>query len=433
MNWKQLAVLLGAALCGPARADDLATIYREALATNAQYDAAKAQYAAIRERVPEAVSGLLPSVSVSANSLWNDNNSNTLQRQQYNSNGYSVTLTQPLWRTQNWLALRQARSQVVQAKAQLDLAQEELLIRTAQAYFDVLYAEDASNAVKEQHRANFELLQQAKRNFEVGGAPITDVRDAEAREALVGAQEISARNDVASKTQVLRQLISRDPGPLARLRSGVQLTSPVPNAGAPWEQAAETANAAVMAAEAALEVAQGETSRTRAGRLPTIDLVATHGVTKSATDITVGTDLHADTIGVQLSLPIYAGGGPSAKIRESLALVHKATADLNDARRTSVLAAEQAYLGATSGLAQVKAFERAFAASQVALEANKRGVEAGNRINLDVLDAQQQLAQTQRDLAKARYDTILALLRLKAAAGSLSDADIDEVNTLLER
>ena len=433
MNGKCVALLAGAALSGLARADDLATIYREALANNAQYQSAQAQFAAVRERVPESLASLLPFVSVSANSLWNDNNSNTLQRQQYNSNYYTVSLTQPVWRAQNLVALHEARSQVEQAKAQLDQAQQELLLRTAQAYFDVLYAQDALNTFREQRAAYLQQMQQATRSVEVGAAAITDQRDAEARYALVTAQEISARNEVATKTQALRQIIDRDPGRLAGLRSGVTLASPVPDTLPPWENAAETGNTAVMAAEAALEAAELEAKKARVGRLPTVDLVATHGLSKSLTNITVGTDLHADTVGVQISMPIYAGGGTSAKVRENVHLVHKASADLEDARRTSVLAAEQAYLSATSGLAQVKALEHAVEAAQTALEANKLGVQVGSRINVDVLNAQQELAVTRRDLAKARYDTLLGLLRLKAAAGSLGAADVDEVNALLEK
>ncbi|MGC1459590.1 MAG: TolC family outer membrane protein [Steroidobacteraceae bacterium] len=428
---KCVALLLSAAAWSCARADDLAMIYRDALANNAQYQSAEAQYRAVREHVPESVAALLPAVSVAANTLWNDNNSNTLGRQQYNSNYYAVTLTQPVWRPQNFLALDEARSQVVQAQAQLDLAQHELLVRTAQAYFDVLFARDALNTFKEQGAAYQEQLQQASRNFEVGAAPIMDLRDAEARFALVTAQEISASNDLASKMQVLRQITDKEPGPLVGLRAGVVLASPVPDTVGPWETAAQSNSAAVLAAEAALAASRLEVRRIRAEGLPTVDLVMSHGLSKSASSITVGQDLHADTVGIQVSVPIYSGGGSSAKVRENLALVDKAQADLEDAQRSGVLAVEQAYLGATSGLSQVKALQRAVAAAQTALESNKRGVQVGTRAGVDVLNAQQELSVTKRDLAKARYDTVMYMLRLKAAAGSLGAADLDEVNGML--
>jgi outer membrane protein len=419
------------ALCGFARADDLATVYQMALVHNAQYRAAEAQYASVQQRVPESAAAMLPSVSVSANTLWNDNNSNTLLHQQYNSNGYTVSLVQPVWRAQNNITLHQARTLVDQASAQLDLAREELLVHTAQAYFDVLYAQDALNTIKEQRAADLQQLEQASRSFDIGAASITDVRDAKAHYDLLTAQEISATNEVASKTQVLRQIINQDPGPLAPLRAGVVLKNPEPDTLGPWEEAAQSTNPSVVAAQAAVEAAQQEARKARAGHLPTVDFVATHGYSTSATNITVGTDLHANTVGIQFSVPIYSGGGTLAKVRENVALVDKANADLEDARRSGVLAAQQAYLGATSGLAQVKALTEAVKSAQIALESNKRGVAVGARINIDVLNAQQALAVTERDLAKARYDTLMALLHLKASAGSVGGVDIDEVNALL--
>jgi outer membrane protein len=428
---KCIAGWMTLALCSFARADDLATIYQMALVNNAQYRAAEAQYASIRQKIPESAAGLLPAVSASANTTWNDNNSNTLDHQQYNSNGYTVTLIQPVWRAQNNITLHESRTLVEQAAAQLDQAREELLIHTAQAYFDVLYAQDALNTIKEQRAADLQQLEQASRSFDIGSASITDVRDAKAHYDLLTAQEIGASNDVASKTQVLRQIINQDPGSLSPLRPGVVLKSPVPDTVGPWEAAAQSTNAAVVAAEAAVLAAQQEASKARAGHLPTVDLVATHGFSSSATNITVGTDLHANTVGIQFSVPIYSGGGTLAKVRENVALVDKANADLDDARRSGVLAAQQAFLGATSGLAQVRALTEAVKSAQIALESNKRGVAVGARINIDVLNAQQALAVTERDLAKARYDTLMALVHLKAAAGTLGGTDVDELNQLL--
>ena len=416
---------------GVARADDLATLYRKALANNTQYRSAEAQYTATREKVPESVASFLPSISLAANSLWNNNESNTLGRQQYNSNYYTVQLSQPLWRPGNLLTLDQARLLVVEAQAQLDRAQQDLLVHMAQAYFDVLLAQDTLTTLRDQGAADLQQLQQATRSFVIGAAPITDKSDAEARYALVTAQEIGANNDLESKRQVLRQIIGTEPGPLAQWHAGVALASPVPDRLSPWEEAAQTNNPTVIGAQAAFEVARLETKRSRASYLPSIDLIATHGMSNSQTDIVVGQRLHQDTVGVQLSLPIYAGGGPSAKSRENLALLEKAHADVDDAQRSSVLAADQAYLGVTSGLVLVRALEHALAASQTAVESNRRGVDVGARLVLDVMNAEQQVAATKRDLAKARYDTVMSLLRLKAAAGSLNTADIDDVNALL--
>lgn len=431
MSGKWMAVLLGLVVGCHARADDLSSIAHEALAKNARYRAAEAQYNSVREHVPQSLASLLPSLAVTANTFWNDETINTLGRLQYNSNGWTVTLTQPVWRPQSLIALDEARAEVVRAGAQLNVAREDLLVHAAQAYFDVLYAEDVLSSFKEERAADLQQLQQAKRSFEVGSAPITDVRDAEARYALVVARELSASDEVESKRQVLRQIIDRDPGPLAGLRPGAVLTGPVPDSLHPWEAAAQTDNAAVLAAQAALDAAHLEARKARAGRLPTVDLVATHGFSRSPLNIEVGQTTHADSVGIQVSMPIYAGGGPSAKIREDLDLIEKAHADLDDARQSSVLDAHQAYLGASSGLALVRALRNAVTAGQTAVESNQRGIQVGARMRVDVLNAQKDLAETRRDLAKARYGTIMWLLKLKAAAGALSGTDINEVNALL--
>jgi outer membrane protein len=424
-----LALSLG--LAGAARADDLATVLRAALENNAQYLSAQAQYAAVQERVPQSRALLLPSVSVSGNATWNDNNSNTLGIQHYNSSAYTVTLTQPLWRQQNNDALHEAHSALDQARAQLALAQQDLSIHTAQAYFDVLYAQDALSTFRAQRTANQQQLDQAQRSYEIGTATITDVRDAKARLDLVTAQAISAVNEVASKSNVLRQLIGQDAGELVPLRPGVTLMSPSPDSLPPWEKAAENNNPSVIAGQAALDAARFEMDKTRDARLPTVDLVATHGFNDSPTTIQVGQENHDDTVGIQVTVPIYSGGGTTAHIRETRNLEKKANADLEDARRNSVLSAQQSYLGATSGLAQISALEEAVKSADVSLQANVRGQAVGTRLNIDVLNAQQQLSVTERDLAKARYDTVMSLLRLKAAAGSLRPEDIYEVNALL--
>jgi outer membrane protein len=425
------AFIASLGMIGFARADDLATIYHKALENNAQYLSAQAQFAAVQDRVAVSVATLLPAVSMSANTTWNNNNSNTLGPQQYNSHAYTVTLTQPLWRQQNALAVSEARSAVDQAKAQLALAQQDVTIHTAQAYFDVLYAEDALNTYREQLSANLGQLEQAQRSYDIGTATITDVREAKSRFDLVTAQEISAINEIASKSSVLRQLIHQDPGELVPLRTGVTFARPTPESMAPWERAAEANNAAVVAGEAALDVAQIETRKSRAARLPTLDLVATHGFNTSPSTIQVGMESHENTVGIQLTVPIFAGLGPTAHIRETRDLEKKSSADLEDARRNSVLLAQQSYLGATSGLAQINALEEAVKSARVTLQANTRGLQVGTRIGIDVLNAQQQLAVTERDLAKARYETVMSLLRLKAAAGSLGPEDIDQVNALL--
>jgi len=412
-------------------AEDMLSLYRDALDSDAKFAAARAQYAAIEQRVPQSFAALLPAVTLSANTTANDTESNTFSYQSYNSNGYTVNLTQPLFRWENNIAYGQSKVLVDQARAELELARQDLALRLSQAYFDVLFAEDAERTLASERRAIEEQLASANRRYELGTATITDVRDAKARFDLVRAQEIAASNEVASKREVLRAITNRPPGELVPLAEAVNLNAPVPDDMEMWVQSAQSDGLAVVAGQAALEIARLETRKARAAHYPRLDISANYGESKSGTINTVGTDLDEQSIGLQFSMPLYSGGAVVARQRETAQLLDKAHAELDSARRDSALNARQAYLNTTSGLAQVQALQEAMKSAETALQANQRGLELGVRANIDVLNAQQQLSVTERDLAKSRYDTLMALLRLKAAAGRLSENDVQEVNALL--
>jgi outer membrane protein len=246
--------------------------------------------------------------------------------------------------------------------------------------------------------------------------------------------------------ETLRSIAGNEPQALRRLKAEAQIGRPQPDDLTQWGESAEAGNANVAAAQAALEVAGQEADRQRAGHYPTLDLVASRGRSSVSNNSSLsnnnspifspgllpGTDTTVSSIGVQLSIPIYAGGAIQSRTAQAVALRDKAQADLDNARRSAGLGARQAYLGVSSGLAQVKALEQALVSSKLALDSNKLGYEVGVRINIDVLNAQQQVFSTQRDLAKARLDTLSALLQLKQAAGSLSEDDLGGINGLLE-
>jgi outer membrane protein len=347
--------------------------------------------------------------------------------------GYTLTLTQPLFRQQNWLQYRQAGHQVRQADATLGQAYQDLIVRVAQAYFDVLAAQDTLGLVRAQKEAISEQLAQAKRNFEVGTATITDTHEAQARFDLVAAQEIAAQNDLESKRRTLQLLTGREPGELKTLRADVKLSPPNPPDMQSWVELAERQAYPVQIQEAAAEVAALEARRNSAAHLPTLDFVATHGQTgqSATTETSVGRDTTTTLIGLQLAMPLYQGGALNSREREAAALSLKAKEDLENARRNSALATRQNFLAVANGVAQITALEQALVSSQSALDSNKLGYEVGVRINIDVLNAQQQLFSTRRDLAVARYNTITNHLRLKAAAGSLREEDLEEVNRVL--
>ena len=428
-----LAVCIAGIFSGGALAADLLQVYRDALANDAKFSAARAQYEAGQKKVVQGRAGLLPQIGLGADTTWNDTNlkpkGGVSNDYTYNSNGYGVQLTQPLFRWQNWVQFKQGELQTALADTQFGIARQDLVLRVAEAYFNVLNAQDALDAVTQLRMAAAEQLELAKTSFEVGTVTITDVHEAQSRFDLASAQEIAAQNQLEVARQTLAQVIGKQPEPLAGLREGVALQRPQPENIADWVAAAESGSFGVQAQQLAREIAAREVERARAGHLPTVDIVASHGVNNRPQPSTDRSE--ATTIGLQLNLPLYAGGRVSSVSREAAALRMKADADLEDARRSAALAARQSWLGVTSGMAQVKALEAARVSSLSALEANKLGYEVGVRINIDVLNAQTQLADTLQQLSRARYDTLLAQLRLKAAAGTLGEDDVAAINALL--
>ncbi|MGD9871360.1 MAG: TolC family outer membrane protein [Thauera sp.] len=427
-----LAVLVAGLFAGGAAAADLMQVYQDAVANDAKFAAARAQYEAGQEKVVQGRAGLLPQIGASANTTWNETDAKPAPpggSSDYNSNGYGVQLTQPLFDWQSWVQYKQGELQTALAETQFGLARQDLVLRVAEAYFNVLNAQDALAAVTQLRTAAAEQLELAKTSFEVGTVTITDVHEAQSRFDLASAQEIAAQNQLEVARQSLAQIIGTEPEPLAGLREGVALQRPQPENIAEWVTAAESGSFGVQAQQLAREIAAREVERARAGHLPTVDIVASHGVNHRPQDTFDRSE--ATTIGLQLNVPLFAGGRVSSVSREAAALRMKADADLEDARRAAALQARQSWLGVTSGMAQVKALEAARVSSLSALEANKLGYEVGVRINIDVLNAQTQLADTLQQLSRARYDTLLSQLRLKAAAGTLGEEDVQAINALL--
>jgi outer membrane protein len=441
MQKSLIAVLMASAfLTLDARAADLIQVYQQALANDAAFASARASLAAGQEKVTQGRSLLLPTVGVSGSYTRDDNEFNPVNPAQLgtggvtvNANQYTVSLLQPLFRWANWQSYEQSKLQQAISEAQFAQAQQDLITRVSQAYFDVLAAQDTLELTGAQKVATTEQLASAKRNFEVGTQTITDTHEAQAAYDLVVAQEFAAANDLENKRSALQAIIGTAPSALAPLKPGVALASPQPALIDPWVSSAENQNYGVVASQLALESAKRDIERNRAGHYPTLDLLAssTHNHVGGQT-LQSGTT-NNKAIGVQWSVPIFNGFAVTSRVRESIALEDKARNDLENTRRTVANVARQAYLGVNSGLAQVKALEAAEVSSQSALESNKLGYQVGVRINIDVLNAQRQLYSTRRDLSRARYDTIINGLRLKAAAGSLREADLVPVNNLLQK
>jgi outer membrane protein len=449
-----IAVLLASAFASlNVQAADLLQVYQQALANDASYASARASAAAGRERITQGRAGLLPTVGITGNVTRNNNDYSPFNEGQpirdavgtvlgvATSGGPSLTtkeinvqLQQPLFRWDRWETYQQSKLQQAIAEAQFAQAQQDLITRVAQAYFDVLSAQDTLASTRAQKEAVTEQLASAKRNFEVGTQTITDTHEAQAAYDLVVSQEIAAVNDLENKKTALQAIIGTPPSALATLRTGVNLTAPQPSNLDQWVSAAENQNYTVSVAQLQLESAKRDISKNRAGHYPTLDLVANsqrrniNGEIQGQSGRTTN-----NAIGVQYSIPIFSGFAVTSRVRESIALEDKARNDLEANRRNAALVARQSFLGVNSGLAQVKALEAAEVSSNSALESNKLGYQVGVRINIDVLNAQRQLYQTRTDLAKARYNTILAGLKLKAAAGSLREEDLQPINALLSQ
>lgn len=420
-------------------------VYRAAQSSDAVYASARATWAAGQEKLPQGLSGLLPSASLSAFSQHSDreirfrSSANPTSNTQFNSNSVSLSLTQPLYRPQNTAAYEQAKTQVVQSDAVFATSAQDLIVRVAQAYLDVLLAQDSVAFAQAQLSAIGQQLEQAKRNFEVGTATITDTHEAQARYDITLSAEIAARNDLEIKNRALEVIIGRQAPGLVPLGDRFSPRLPDPNNMQNWAEQALRSNLQVRIAESSLTFASQEVARNRAGHRPTLDAFATYSDSGSGSGSGsgsaggIGSDTTSKVIGLQLAVPLYQGGIVNSRVREALANEDKARQDLEGARRQAELSVRQAFLGVTGGLAQVKALEAALVSSRSSLDSTRLGQEVGVRTQVDVLNAQQQLFQTRRDLAQAKYNYILSLLRLKAAAGSLTEEDLSLVNAWLDR
>ncbi len=429
---KAVAATLCVVAATPAFALDLLEAWRAALANDAQLASARSQLVSVRERVPQARAGLLPSVGAVAGVQRQYVDASVSPRTvDFNSQNYALQLSYPLLRLQNTEAFEQSKLQVAATEAQLAQAEQDLVLRVSQAYFDLLAAQDNVETIRAQMRAISEQLAAAKRNFEVGTATITDQQEAQARFDLASAQEIAAGNDLEVKRSALAQLIGRPAGLLNTLRPGTSLQAPQPAREADWLQGARDNNLAVRQLKAASEVARRDIDRQRYGHYPTVDVVGSLSRAVNPAFSMAGLSYNTAAVGLQLSVPIYAGGALDARVREAAATHERTSSDVENARRQAEQAARQSFLGVNSGLAQVRALEAAERSSQLALDSNLLGYQVGVRINIDVLNAQQQLFTTRRDLARARYETILNGLRLKAVAGALGEQDVAQVNALL--
>jgi len=414
-----------------ATAADLLGTYQKAQQNDPQYAAARAQYRAAQEARPQARAAVLPQVNLSASVSENDYDGPTGNSQSFTSNEASLTLTQTLFNWRQFAGLDRASAQVAQAEAQLASAEQNLVTRVAQAYFDVLSAADGLRFAQAEKKAIGRQLEQAKQRFDVGLIPITDVKAAQASYDLATSREISAQNQVENAREALRTIINEPPGSLATLSEGrPPLDRPQPAAPEEWVQRALEQNPEYLAARSGAEAARYGIKEARAGHYPNVDLVARHSESEDSNGPGTG-DITNNSIGVQVTLPLFSGFATTSQTRQAQAQFDQARSQVVQARRGAEQGTRDAYRGVEASISQVTALQQAVESNRAAVESTQAGFRVGTRTAVDVLNALRDLYGAQRDLADARYNYILNRLRLKQAAGTLTVEDVRLVNSWL--
>lgn len=435
-----LAAALGASAHaqspGTTPAQDLLDIWQKALQRDPVYAASQAYKAAEAEAVPQARAQLLPFVTADAVAETDDTRRASTLRNSNRSNRaeWALTLTQPLFDLGAWRGLEQAGFVARAGEVTTTQTYQNLILRVAQAYFDVLAAQDNLRAILAEKDAIQTQLRAAERGFELGSTTIADTYEAQSRLDIVNANELRTRNQLQNSQDQLARIINERPGNLAELTQNVKLPAPSPNRLDSWTSQASAANLSVVQADLRARIAESRIEVAKSQHYPTIDLQAQTGTASDRTinGTSAGGPRSLDTtVGLQLSIPIFTGGEISSVVREQTSRLQQARYELENAKREAVQMTQLYYSGVTSGLAQIQALAAAEKSSLASVQANKTGYEIGVRVNIDVLNAQQQLYATQRNLAQARYDTLMNSLRLKAATGTLNEQDLAAVNALL--
>jgi outer membrane protein len=433
---------------GAAHAQSLLELYESARSYDASYLSAKLQYDASLASAEQGKAGMRPSANLSAGLSYTDQNLSAnssataaqaaalqASNRGFQTQSLSASASQPLYRPANRAAYDQALQRAELAKAQLEAAEQELILRTSQAYFDVLAAQDNLTAVQAQRTAVAEQLAAAKRRFEVGTSTIVDTRQAQAAFDRIQAAQIQAENDLAVRRLALDQLVGRTGTRPLPLSTPVLLPAIEGDVNR-WVQDAQAQHPSVRGAQTNLEIARLEVVRAQAGHKPTLDAPASQSFSQTpngTASSTVTKRASATVVGLSFNLPLFAGYATENRIKETLALGDKASSDLESAKRTVSQTTRAAFFNVMSGQSRVKALEAAETSSQSLVDSTRLGYQVGVTINLDVLDAQSQLFQTRRDLAVARYDVLVGVLRLRQASGGLAVGDLQNINRILAR
>ena len=442
-----LALLAATCALPAAQAIDLADAYALGLDSDPQFQAAQAAYRAALEAEPQARAGLLPRADLSGNVRYNapdqggeslfdplgEEGGEDINDINYNSHGYTLSVSQPIFRWSRWVALEQAKATIRQAEAELTAAQQALIQRVAERYFEVLRAQDTLEFVRKTKEAIGRQLEQARQRFEVGLIAITDVEEAKAAYDLAVTDEIQAENALDNAYEALREVIGEYHQNLARLEEALPLVSPEPEDIDAWTEIALEQNLDLAAARQAAEVAGDEIRRRAAeGRYPKLDAVASRNF-DSNRRFGVPSNTLTDVIGLEVSVPLYTGGLTGAQVREARHLYRQALDQVEQTRRAVQRQARNAYLGVLADISRIQALAQSVTSTETTLRATEAGFQVGTRTTVDVVNAQVDMFRARRDYKAARYDYILNTLTLKLAAGTLSEDDVIYFDRFLAR
>lgn len=432
-----LSLALAWAFAGSAQAQSLLQMYETAKGHDATYAAAKVQAEATQAKAAQAKAALLPTVGAgyTQSKVNSERDADGVTMADYTGKTTAISASMPLFRMGNIASFQQGQKSAALATAQLSAAEQDLIVRAAQAYFDVLTSTQALASVQAQKKAVAEQLAAAKRNFEVGTKTIVDTRQAQAQYDLVVAQELNAENDLRTKKLALDQLVGTNNQQPLPLNTAKPLQAPLPADAEQWVQQALANNTNLKQLQVAYDVAKLETTKAQAGHMPTLDLTASvaqnrySGATVPASNF----DSNVRSVGLSLNIPLFAGFAVQNRVKETVALEEQARSSLEAGQRSVEQGTRTAYFGLLSGLSQVKALEAALASAQSVVDATRLGYQVGVNTNVDVLSSQSQLAQTQRDLTAARHNVLLGQLKLRQAAGTLVAEDLKNLNDLLAK
>lgn len=455
-------ILVVTALAVPdaGRAASLLEIYQQALQSDPRIHEAEARRMAALEAEPQARGLLLPQLNVSANwSKSSSDGSGTGNDINFDPNTGQVVVTpvpfssstndttkrwqvglrQTLFRWDQVVGLKRADKVVARAEADREAAQQDLIVRVGQSYFDVLAAEDRLTSTHANRQAIARQLEQAKQRFDVGLIAITDVQESQAAYDQAVADEIAAKRSLATAREFLREITGEYVGMLSAPGDEFAMQPPTPASEKEWVDLAMTQNLALVSSRLDEQLARDEISYRRNGHYPTIDLVASAGNSNSEGDQDTGfgpldnnSDFDSDSIGIEFSLPLFSGGTTSSRVREAVYLHRAAREQLQRITRETERATRDAYLGVLSEMSRVEALQQAVKSSRTALEATQAGFEVGTRTIVDVLDSQFTLYRSITLYYQARYDYLMNVLHLKQAAGSLQIQDLEEIDQWLE-